>query len=65
MGRNREFFWRQEGYEGKGAAKVAQRDCRRHSCCLLRVEGAGLGLPLRRIESLGGGIFLGDSEGSL
>ena len=58
MGSNREFFWGQEGHEGKGAAKVAQRDCRRHSCCLLKVGGSRAGSSLEEDISRGA-FFLG------
>lgn len=46
----REFYCGKESHKGKGAAEVGQRDCRRHSCCLLRVWGAGLGPAWRRVE---------------
>lgn len=51
-------------HEGLGAPIAAQRECRRHSCYLLRVGAEGLGPALWRVKSFGR-IFLGDLEGSL
>lgn len=67
MGQKTEASGGEEPQNSAGERKVmraAQGDCRRNNWWLLRVGGARLDPPLRRVESVGR-IFLGDSEGNL